>query len=164
MRYLLGGLIAALLLVPPAADAGFAILDEAGHQTLLSRGRLKITPKGAGGIVMVLDVGRARMWVADAGRRVYWEGTVEQYCQEMRGAMSGAMAEMEKRMAEFGLGWKDATAVQTYTVHDFHPVFAEEMVRRGAARSGLTWHFARPPVVDLEYEMDCRRVVREIVI
>ena len=71
---------------------------------------------------------------------------------------------MEKRMAEFGLGWKDATAVQTYTVHDFHPVFAEEMVRRGAARSGLTWHFARPPVVDLEYEMDCRRVVREIVI
>jgi hypothetical protein len=71
---------------------------------------------------------------------------------------------MEKRMAEFGFGWKDATAVQTYTVHDFHPVFAEEMVRRGAARSGLTWHFARPPVVDLEYEMDCRRVAREIVI
>src|SRR5438309_876166 len=100
MRYLLGGLIAALLLVPPAADAGFAILDEAGHQTLLSRGRLKITPKGAGGIVMFLDVGGARMWVADAGRRVHWEGTVEQYCQEMRGAMSGAMAEMEKRMAE----------------------------------------------------------------
>jgi len=71
---------------------------------------------------------------------------------------------MEKRMAEFGIGWKDATAVQTYTVHDFHPVFVEEMVRRGAARSGLTWHFARPPVVDLEYEMDCRRVTREIVI
>ena len=45
-----------------------------------------------------------------------------------------------------------------------HPVFAEEMVRRGAARSGLTWHFARPPVVDLEYEMDCRRVMREVVI
>jgi hypothetical protein len=71
---------------------------------------------------------------------------------------------MEKRMAEFGFGWEDATAVQTYTVHDFHPIFAEEMVRRGAARSGLIWHFARPPVVDLEYEMDCRRVVREIVI
>jgi hypothetical protein len=34
----------------------------------------------------------------------------------------------------------------------------------GAARAGLTWHFARPPVIDLEYEMDCRRVAREIVI
>ena len=54
--------------------------------------------------------------------------------------------------------------MQAYTVHDFHPVMTEELVRRGAARSGLTWHFARPPVVDLEYEMDCRRVMREIVI
>ena len=71
---------------------------------------------------------------------------------------------MESRMAEFGFGWKDATATQVYTVHDFHPVLAEELVRRGAARSGLTWHFARPPVIDLEYEMDCRRVMRETVI
>jgi hypothetical protein len=71
---------------------------------------------------------------------------------------------MERRMGEFGFGWKDATSVQTYTVHDFHPVFADALVRRGAARSGLTWHFARPPVIDLEYEMDCRRVMRETVI
>ncbi len=71
---------------------------------------------------------------------------------------------MERRMGELGFGWKDATAAQTYTVHDFHAVFAEELVRHGAARSGLTWHFARPPVIDLEYEMDCRRVLRELVI
>ena len=72
--------------------------------------------------------------------------------------------QQESRMEEFGFEWKDATAVQAYTVHDFHPVIAEELVRRGATRSGLTWHFARPPVIDLEYEMDCRRVMREIVI
>ncbi len=71
---------------------------------------------------------------------------------------------MESRMGEFGFGWKDATATQAYTVHDFHHVIADELVRRGAVRSGLTWHFARPPVIDLEYEMDCRRVLREIVI
>jgi hypothetical protein len=71
---------------------------------------------------------------------------------------------MEKRMAEFGSSWKDTTATQTYTVHDLHPVFADAIVRRGAARAGLTWHFARPPVIDLEYEMDCRRVMREVVI
>ena len=64
----------------------------------------------------------------------------------------------------FGFGWKDTTAVQAYTVHDFHPVIVDELVRRGAMRSGLTWHFARPPVIDLEYEMDCRRVARETVI
>jgi hypothetical protein len=71
---------------------------------------------------------------------------------------------MESRLSAFGFGWKDTTAVQAYTVHDFHPVISDELVRRGAMRSGLTWHFARPPVIDLEYEMDCRRVMRETVI
>jgi hypothetical protein len=72
--------------------------------------------------------------------------------------------EMESRLAAFGFGWKDTTAAQAYSVHDFHPVIVDELVRRGAMRSGLTWHFARPPVIDLEYEMDCRRVTRETVI
>ena len=71
---------------------------------------------------------------------------------------------MESRLGAFGLGWKDTTAAQAYTVHDFHPVIADELVRRGVTRSGLIWHFARPPVIDLEYEMDCRRVMRETVI
>jgi hypothetical protein len=71
---------------------------------------------------------------------------------------------MESRLGAFGFGWKDASAVQAYTVHDFHPAMTDELVRRGATRSGLTWHFARPPVIDLEYEMDCRRVLREVVI
>ncbi len=73
----------------------------------------------------------------------------------------GSMAD---RLDAFGYGWKDTTAVQAYTVHNFHAVVADELVRSGAMRSGLTWHFARPPVVDLEYEMDCRRVARETVI
>jgi hypothetical protein len=72
--------------------------------------------------------------------------------------------ELERRLRAFGFGWKDTTNVQAYTVHDFHPVIVEELVRRDATRSGLTWHFARPPVIDLEYEMDCRRVLRETVI
>jgi len=71
---------------------------------------------------------------------------------------------MEQRLAAFGFGWTDTTGVQAYSIRDFHPVLGDELVRRGAARSGLTWHFARPPVIDLEYEMDCRRVLLEVVI
>jgi len=82
----------------------------------------------------------------------------------LREKVAYTVGEMEGRLAAFGLGWKEATAVQAYTVHDFHPVMADELVRRGAVRSGLTWYFARPPVIDLEFEMDCRRVTREIVI
>ena len=78
--------------------------------------------------------------------------------------VSFTVGAMEARMAAFGHGWKDTTATQVYTVHDFHSVVVETLVSRGAARSGLTWHFARPPVVDLEFEMDCRRVMRETVI
>ena len=68
------------------------------------------------------------------------------------------LGEMERRMGALGFGWKDTTAAQLYTVHDVHPFLADEIVRRGAARSGLTWHYNRPPVVELEYEMDCRGV------
>jgi hypothetical protein len=68
------------------------------------------------------------------------------------------LGEMERRMGALGFAWKDTTAAQLYTVHDIHPFLADEIVRRGAARSGLTWHYNRPPVVELEYEMDCRGV------
>jgi hypothetical protein len=65
---------------------------------------------------------------------------------------------MEQRLAAIGKAWRDTTAVQVYTVFDPHPFMADEIVRRGAAEHGLTWHFARPPVQGLEYEMDCRSV------
>jgi hypothetical protein len=74
------------------------------------------------------------------------------------------LGEMERRLAALGCGWPDTTATQVYTVRDLYPFMADEIVRRGAVPSGLTWHYARPPVQELEYEMDCRAVSREIVL
>ncbi|MBN8941320.1 MAG: hypothetical protein J0H01_17570 [Rhizobiales bacterium] len=73
------------------------------------------------------------------------------------------LAEMERRMAALGFTWDQATAAQLYTVHDIHPFLADEIARRGAMRGGLTWHFNRPPVQELEYEMDCRGLAIEHV-
>jgi hypothetical protein len=73
------------------------------------------------------------------------------------------LGEMERRMTELRFGWKDTTATQLYTIHNIHAFMADEIVRRGAAQAGLTWHYNRPPVVDLEYEMDCRGVAFERV-
>jgi hypothetical protein len=70
----------------------------------------------------------------------------------------------EGRLAELGVGWADTTAANVYTVQDFHPLVPDELVRRGAARDGLTWHYARPPVAGLEFEMDTRGVMFEHVI
>ena len=74
------------------------------------------------------------------------------------------LGEMERRMATLGFTWHETTATQIYTVHDIHPFLADEIVRRGAARSGVIWHYNRPPVVDLEYEMDCRGVSVERIV
>ena len=72
--------------------------------------------------------------------------------------------EMERRMSAFGVGWRQTTAVQLYTVQDIHAILESELGRRGVFKNGLTWHFNRPPVVGLEYEMDCRCVHRERVL
>ena len=49
-------------------------------------------------------------------------------------------------------------------MHDLYPFRADEIVRRGAASAGLTWHYDRPPVRELEYEMDCRAIGTERVV
>jgi len=104
---------------------------------------------------------------AKEGGASYRERTVrhgETTPDAMREKAQYVLGEMERRLAAFGFGWADTTATQVYTVHDLHPFLADEIVRRGAARSGLTWHFARPPVRGLEYEMDCRGVGHERVV
>lgn len=72
---------------------------------------------------------------------------------------------MESRLAALGFDWSAVTATQVYTVHDIHPFLADELVRRGTMRSGgLTWHYNRPPIQSLEYEMDCRGIAAEFVL
>src|SRR5262245_6139992 len=84
--------------------------------------------------------------------------------EAMREKARYVVGELERRLAAFGVGWADATATQVYTVHDLHGFLADEIVRCGAARARLTWHYARPPVQGLEYEMDCRSVGRESLV
>ena len=66
--------------------------------------------------------------------------------------------EMERRMSAFGGSWRQTTAVQLYTVQDVYSILESELGRRGVFRNGLTWHFNRPPVVGLDYEIGLRRV------
>jgi hypothetical protein len=74
------------------------------------------------------------------------------------------LGEHERRMGALGVGWGDTTAVHVYTVHDIHPLMAAELVRRGAGEGGISWQYCRPPVVELEFEMDMRGLARELVI
>jgi len=70
-------------------------------------------------------------------------------------------AEMEQRLAALGFSWKDAVSTQAYSVQDIGALVGSELAARGAAAGGIEWHFARPPVIGLEYEMDVRAAARE---
>ena len=74
------------------------------------------------------------------------------------------MAEMTSRLNALGFGWQDATSAQAYTVHDIGYLVADEVVKKGAAGGGLSWHFCRPPIVNIEFEMDVRGAARELVL
>lgn len=79
----------------------------------------------------------------------------------MREKTAYVIDEVRRRLAVLGFTWKDVTATQAYTIYDFHPFCFDEIVKRGAARHGLTWNFCRPPVDALAFEIDCRAVSRE---
>ena len=104
---------------------------------------------------------------AREGGAKYVERTVrpgETSPDAMREKACFVLGEMERRMSSLDFSWADTTATQVYTVHDLYPFLAGDIVSRGAARSGLTWHFNRPPVQGLEFEMDCRGVMHERVL
>lgn len=72
--------------------------------------------------------------------------------------------EMERRLRAFSADWTTTTAAQIYTIHDAAPIIESLMGPRGILRNGVNRHFNRPPVVGLEFEMDCRCVRLERVI
>lgn len=82
----------------------------------------------------------------------------------LRGKARFVLAAMETRLEALQAHWALTTATQVYTVHDIHPFLRAELVERGAAPHGITWHFTRPPVAGLDFEMDCRGVAQEIVL
>jgi hypothetical protein len=79
-------------------------------------------------------------------------------CARKRASCSGRWSGASRRSAS------DVTATQVYTIFDIHPLLADEFVRRAAMSGGLTWHFARPPVPGLDFEVDVRGVSHELVI
>ena len=73
-------------------------------------------------------------------------------------AKAGSVLEtMERRLRGLGgFTWKDATAVQVYTAFQF-PI--EPVARR--AGTSLVWHYCRPPIEGLDFEMDVRCIGTE---
>jgi len=76
------------------------------------------------------------------------------------------MERLSSRLTGLGVTWAQVTATQIYTVHDIHPFLAANVLgeMREAACTGVNWHYARPPIESIEYEMDVRGCRREVIL
>jgi len=68
---------------------------------------------------------------------------------------------MTERLRGLGATWDEVTTINAYTIHPLHPLMKDLLLPYLPAtrRYGVTWHYAQPPVIDIEYEMDLQRVV-----
>ena len=84
----------------------------------------------------------------------------------MREKAGFVMELMSARLTGLGVSWAQVTMTQIYTVHDLHRFLAKRVLSgmREAARLGVNWHYARPPIESVEYEMDVRGCRREVIL
>ncbi|MEM9030216.1 MAG: hypothetical protein AAGC70_17785 [Pseudomonadota bacterium] len=72
--------------------------------------------------------------------------------------------EMRRRLDVLGMYANVITSAQVYTVEPVHSLVEEVLLPSGLGAHGLTWHYCRPPIEGLAFEMDCRVVRREIIV
>ena len=71
---------------------------------------------------------------------------------------------MEQRLQGLGADWSQVTDVDVYTVHSIEDFLKELILHRirPADMHGIHWHFTRPPIEGIEFEMDMRGIRTEI--
>lgn len=75
-----------------------------------------------------------------------------------------ALGDLASRFDAMGVSWNDVSDMSLYTVHDLHHLVEQELARRNALAGGLCWHWVRPPVEDIEIEIDARKVSRTLLL
>jgi hypothetical protein len=82
----------------------------------------------------------------------------------MREKAAYVLGVMGDRLHSLGADWADVTAINIYTAHPIEPFLADTILHAvgPAAIHGVTWYLSRPPVVDIEFEMDMRGTQRRI--
>jgi hypothetical protein len=90
----------------------------------------------------------------------------ESGAEAIREKMRFVIGLMEGRLEGLGVNWSEVRVSQVYTVHDFRPFIETELLPRMGASGvhGLTWHYTRPPIETIEYEMDLRGCASELVL
>jgi len=80
--------------------------------------------------------------------------------EAMREKAATVLAVMEERLFGLGMAWADVGGVGVYTVQPLHPLLENTLhpSLHEATQCGIDWHYSRPPIAGLEFEMDLRGV------
>jgi len=69
--------------------------------------------------------------------------------------------EQTRRLKALNVDWCDVGTTHVYTIHHLSEQVIGDLCNRAGSLRGLNWCDCRTPVVDIRFEMDCRRVARE---
>ena len=73
---------------------------------------------------------------------------------------------MADRIKGLGGNWELLSCVDVYTIHPLVELLSSEILPT-LGRShhiGIHWYYSRPPVIDIDFEMDMRGTISEIII
>jgi hypothetical protein len=71
---------------------------------------------------------------------------------------------MESRLRGLGLAWATVSCANVYTIHSITELLPAGILSRmgAAAIHGVHWYFSRPPIEEIEFEMDLRGTSTEL--
>ena len=84
----------------------------------------------------------------------------------LRAKTKQVLSIMDRRLEAMGLTYAHVTQSNIYTVFDIAELMESTIMPAlgEAGKHGVRWHFARPPVLEIDYEMDMRGVRQEITL
>jgi len=100
----------------------------------------------------------------DSRGRIIAEGDVTPNCMKLR--VQRCLGATTERLAMLELQWADATHIDLCSGQDL-PGLMDSVLVPGlgsAAARGIRFHYARPPIIGTEVELECRGCRREIVV
>ena len=100
--------------------------------------------------------------VSDQGKqKIVRQGEISKDAIQEKVAV--VMSILENRLEALEQTWSRITTANVYTIHNIHPLIEDEILSKfgRASLRGILWQYARPPLIDIEYEMDLRSHCQE---
>lgn len=90
----------------------------------------------------------------------------ESTADALRQKAAFVMSMLASAMSEMNVSWQEATTANIYTIHPLESYLVSDILTPmgETAIHGAHWFYTRPPIVEIEFEMDVRGVAQEITL